>query len=87
MARRQFGNRLQFREQSRDVRLLPWLESVLRDARLAARMVAEHMGVVTGAAILSLSLALGACAAAFSLVDALILRPLVDTLNPNACCI
>ena len=32
--------------------------------------------VVTGAAVVSLSLALGACVAAFSLVDALILRPL-----------
>ena len=32
--------------------------------------------MVTGAAVVSLSLALGACVAAFSLVDALILRPL-----------
>lgn len=32
--------------------------------------------IVTGAAVVSLSLALGACLAAFSLVDALILRPL-----------
>ena len=32
--------------------------------------------VVTGASVVSLSLALGACVAAFSLVDALILRPL-----------
>jgi predicted permease len=32
--------------------------------------------IVTGASVVSLSLALGACVAAFSLVDALILRPL-----------
>ena len=32
--------------------------------------------LVTGAAVLSLSLALGASVAAFSLVDALILKPL-----------
>jgi putative ABC transport system permease protein len=75
MARRQFGNRLRLREQSRDVKLLPWLDSLVRDVRLGARMLRKN-GLVTAAAILSLSLALGACMAAFSLVDALILRPL-----------
>ena len=75
MARRQFGNRLRLREQSRDVKLLPWLDSLVRDVRLGARMLRRNQ-LVTAAAIVSLSLALGACAAAFSLVDALILRPL-----------
>jgi predicted permease len=75
MARRQFGNRLRLREQSRDVKLLPWLDSLVRDVRLGARMLRKNR-LVTAAAIVSLSLALGACAAAFSLVDALILRPL-----------
>ena len=75
MARRQFGNRLRLREESRDVKLLPWLDSLVRDARLGARMLRKN-GLVTTAAIVSLALALGACMAAFSLVDALILRPL-----------
>jgi putative ABC transport system permease protein len=75
LARRQFGNRLRLREQSRDVKLLPWLDSLVRDVRLGARMLLKNR-LVTAAAILSLSLALGACMAAFSLVDALILRPL-----------
>ena len=75
MACRQFGNRLRLREQSRDVKLLPWLDSLVRDLRLGARMLRRNR-LVTAAAILSLSLALGACMAAFSLVDALILRPL-----------
>jgi predicted permease len=74
-ARRQFGNRLRVREDSRDVKLLPWLDSLVRDVRLGARMLRKN-GLVTAAAIVSLSLALGACVAAFSLVDALILRPL-----------
>jgi len=74
-ARRQFGNRLHLREQSRDVKLLPGLESLVRDLRLGVRMLRKNR-LVTAAAIVSLSLALGACAAAFSLVDALILRPL-----------
>lgn len=75
MARRQFGNCLRLREESRDAMLLPWLDSLVRDIGLSARMLARNR-LVTAACILSLSLALGACLAAFSLVDALILRPL-----------
>ncbi len=75
LARRQFGSRLRLREQSRDVKLLPWLDSLARDVRLAARMLCKNR-LVTAAAIMSLSLALGACTAAFSLIDALILRTL-----------
>jgi hypothetical protein len=73
-ASRQFGNRLRIRESSRDVKLLPWVESVFKDIRFL-RMFRKHI-VVTGAAIASLTLALGACLAAFSLIDALILWPL-----------
>jgi putative ABC transport system permease protein len=72
---RRFGNPLRWREQSRDVKLLPWFDSVLRDIRLGLRMLRKN-ATVTAAAVASLSLALGACVAAFSLVDALILRPL-----------
>jgi predicted permease len=75
VAARQFGSRLRVRESSRDVKLLPWAESVFKDMRFALRMFRKHR-VVTGAAIASLTLALGACLAAFSLIDALILRPL-----------
>jgi putative ABC transport system permease protein len=73
--RRKFGNPLRWREQSRDVKLLPWLDSLVRDLRMGGRMLRKHPAV-TLAAVLSLSLALGASVAAFSLVDALILRPL-----------
>ena len=72
---RRFGNPLRWREQSRDVKLLPGIDSIVRDLRLGLRMLRKN-AVVTGAAVASLSLALGACIAAFSLVDALILRPL-----------
>src|SRR5689334_15111084 len=75
LARRQFGNRLHLREESRDVKLLPWLDSLVRDVRLGARMLRKNR-LVSAAAIVSLSLALGASAAAFSLVGGLILRPL-----------
>jgi predicted permease len=74
-ARRRLGNEWVAREASRDVKLLPWLDSVLRDARYGSRMLCKNP-VVTAAAILSLGLAIGACTAAYSLIDALILRPL-----------
>jgi predicted permease len=72
---RRFGNQLRLRESSREVKLFSWLESVLQDTRFGLRMLRKNLGV-TAAAILSLSLAIGACTAAFSLIDALILRPL-----------
>ena len=74
-ATRRFGNPSRWREQSLDSKLLPWLDSALRDLRLGFRTLRKS-GIVTGAAVASLSLALGACVAAFALVDALILRQL-----------
>jgi predicted permease len=74
-ARRQFGRRIQIRESSRDVRLMPWLDSLWRDVRFGQRLLRKD-AVVSLAAIVSLGLAIGACTAAFSLVDALILRKL-----------
>jgi predicted lysophospholipase L1 biosynthesis ABC-type transport system permease subunit len=37
MARRQFGNPLRLRESSRDVKLMPWLEDLVRDLRHGLR--------------------------------------------------
>jgi hypothetical protein len=74
-ARLRLGNAVNLRERSRDVRLLPWLDSLLRDVRFGVRMLRKDASV-TGAAIASLALAMGAAIAAFILIDALILRPL-----------
>ena len=74
-ARRQFGSPALLRDTSRDIKLLPRLESILRDVSFATRLWRRNK-LVTAAAVLSLSLAIGACAAAFSLIDALILRVL-----------
>ena len=74
-ARRQFGNPALLRDASRDIKLLPRLESILRDVSFAARLWRRNK-LVTAAALVSLSLAVGACTAAFSLIDALILRTL-----------
>src|SRR5688572_19642449 len=72
---RRLGSPLRLREESLDVKLLPWIDSLGRDLRLGVRMLRKNAGVTT-AALVSLSLALGACIAAFALVDALILRRL-----------
>ena len=74
-ASRQFGNRLLLRESSRDAKLLTSLESLWRDLRLGFRLLRKD-AVVSSAAVVSLALAIGACTAAFSLIDALILREL-----------
>ena len=74
-ARRQFGDTLRLRESSRDIKLSSRLESILLDVAFGLRLWGSNK-VVTAAAVVSLSLAIGACTAAFSLVDALILRPL-----------
>jgi putative ABC transport system permease protein len=74
-ARRHFGNQLLLRESSREIKLFLWIESVLQDVRFGLRMLRKN-SFVTAVAVLSLSLAIGACAAAFSLIDAFFLRPL-----------
>jgi predicted permease len=75
-ARKRMGNELLHRESSREARLFPWLESLLQDVRFGFRMLRKSAGITT-AAILALGLAIGACTAAFSLIDALLLRPLL----------
>jgi hypothetical protein len=52
-----------------------FIESIGRDVLFAGRLVRKNP-TPTVVAVLSLSLAMGACTAAFSLIDALILRPL-----------
>ena len=74
-ASRRFGNRVQLRETSRDVKLAAGLESLWRDLRLGLRLLRKD-AIVSSAAVVSLGLAVGACTAAFSLIDALILREL-----------
>ena len=74
-ARRAFGSALRQREESRDIRLVAWLDSLRADAIFGWRQLKKNR-VTSGAAILSLALAIGACTAAFRLIDALLLRPM-----------
>ncbi|HLJ46159.1 MAG TPA: ABC transporter permease, partial [Bryobacteraceae bacterium] len=74
-ARKAFGPRLRYREASSDIRLMPWLDSLRADVVFGCRQLMKRK-VISLAAILSLALAIGSCAAAFRLIDALLLRPL-----------
>src|ERR1700685_1227021 len=80
-ARRAFGSTLRHREGSRDARLVTWLESLRSDAGFGLRQL-KKTKVTSLAAILSLALAIGACASAFRLIDAILLRPL-PVANPE----
>src|ERR1700758_1695356 len=66
-ARLALGPALLHREESRDTRLIPWLESLCADSVFAWRQLAKRKTTST-AAILSLALAIGACVAAFRLM-------------------
>jgi putative ABC transport system permease protein len=74
-ARRAFGPVIRRREESRDIRLVAWLDSLRTDAILGWRQLKKNK-VTSAAAILSLALGIGACTSAFRLIDALLLRPL-----------
>jgi len=74
-ARRAFGDPLRQREESRDIRLVPWLDSLRADAIFGWRQLAKRK-VTSAAAVASLALGIGACTAAFRLIDAVLLRPL-----------
>jgi len=80
-ARAAFGSALRRGEESRDIRLLPWLDSLRADAVFGWRQLAKRK-VTSAAAILSLALGIGACTGAFRLIDALLLRPL-PVANPE----
>jgi len=80
-ARRAFGSVPWLREESRDAKLIPWLDSLRADAIFGWRQLMKRK-VASAAAILSLALAIGACTSAFRLIDALLLRPL-PVANPE----
>ena len=74
-ARRQFGNTTLQKEESQMAWGWDWLEQFARDAIYGVRAMLRSPGV-TLVALLSLALGIGANAAIFSLIDALMLRAL-----------
>jgi putative ABC transport system permease protein len=74
-ARRALGASLRLREESRDVRLITWLDSLRADLVFGWRQIMKNK-VASAGATLSLALGIGACTSAFRMIDALLLRPL-----------
>ncbi len=74
-AKREFGNVTRIEEQSREVWQWPRVESLWADVRFALRQMKKTPGFAV-VVIVTLALGIGANTTVFSIVDAVVLRPL-----------
>ena len=74
-ARRRFGNITRYTEETRDMSGSGFVDMLRQDARFALRTF-RHSKAFTAVAVATIALGIGATAAIFSVVDAVILKPL-----------
>jgi predicted permease len=73
--RLEFGNLILAKEECRDIRPLHWLDDLVRDVRLGFRALGRDR-LFAASVVIILALGIGASVAMFSVLNAIVLRPL-----------